>query len=225
MSSAFCCRRPRTISPILEGDDSRGWTWQARVQPSKLSRPGGSTSSRYTFRRADDLSTLKAILGNTSEDGAQKQMLCSDQGIPDGDQIQQQQELQPENSGSFSILKSKIRKKLSRNLASSSASVGGMSPPEAEQQVRYREELGRRLQEDLLTDKGAEEGGYDVDARFIETPVSTDSILEHLEGSRQTGVNHLTKEFQRTQMSWCEPDDGQHIKAVSGAYSDESRQW
>ncbi|KAI9773859.1 MAG: hypothetical protein M1840_006085 [Geoglossum simile] len=227
MSSTFCCRRPRTISPILEVDESRNWTQQPRVQPSKLSRPTGSTGSRHTFRRADDPSALKAIFGNKSEDGPEKQMLHSRRGIPGYDEVQQQQELRPESGGSFSIIKSKIRKKLSRNLASSGASVGGdINPLGVEPPVRYREESERSLQEDLLTDKGVEEGGYDVDARFIETPVSTDSILGHLEGVglRPTGVNHLTKEFQRVQMAWGEPDGGQG-KGVSGTHSDECSQW
>ncbi|KAI9767515.1 MAG: hypothetical protein M1839_004475 [Geoglossum umbratile] len=224
MSSVFCCRRPRTISPILGDDDDRNWTQRPRAQPSKLSRPTGSTSSRYTSRRAGDLDTLKGIFGDTSEDGTRKRQLHSRQEIPDYGEIrQQQQESQSENSASFSIIKMKIRKKLSRNLALSSTATGVDNPLETEQQVKPREELERRLQEDLLTDKGAEEGGYDVDARSIGTPVSADSILGHLEGaeSRQVGISHLAKAFQRIQMSWVEPDDRQYTEAVSDTYNDE----
>jgi hypothetical protein len=230
MSSILCCRHPRTISPKPEEIDGLGCTQRPYIRLSTHSDP---TSSRHISHGTEDLSTLKAIFGDTFENEALKQLHCPYQGISDREEIGQPlQVAQQENGGSFSVIKTRIRKRLSRNLALSSTTTGnGMegetSTLEIEQQTKSREELERNLQEDLLTDKGAEEGGYDVDAKFIGTPVSTDSILGHLEVTEScpVGARHLSKALPQTQMSWDKSGDIQLAEAVSNTYSGESGQW
>ncbi|KAI9867277.1 MAG: hypothetical protein M1813_009555 [Trichoglossum hirsutum] len=175
-----------------------------------------------------------AIFGDTHENEVQEQLLYSHQGTLNCEELgQQQQAVQPENGGSFSVIRTKIRKRLSRNLASSSTLPGGRtgdetSSLEMEQRTRSMENLEESLQEDLLTDKGAEEGGYDVDARFVGTPVSADSILGHLEGagSCSVGARYSDEAPEKTPMSWEESGDNQQIKVkvLSDAQNENSRQ-
>jgi hypothetical protein len=234
MSSILCCRHPRTISPIPEGHDGVNCTQQPRVWVSKNSHLAGPTTLCYASQETEDLGTLMAIFGDTHENEVQEQLLYSHQGTLNCEELgQQQQAVQPENGGSFSVIRTKIRKRLSRNLASSSTLPGGRtgdetSSLEMEQRTRSMENLEESLQEDLLTDKGAEEGGYDVDARFVGTPVSADSILGHLEGagSCSVGARYSDEAPEKTPMSWEESGDNQQIKVkvLSDAQNENSRQ-
>ncbi|KAH0563306.1 hypothetical protein GP486_002131 [Trichoglossum hirsutum] len=232
MSSILCCRHPRTISPIPEDRDGLNCTQRSHAWLSRHSHLTGPTALCYASQETEDLSSLRTIFGDTRENETQGQLPYSHQGTLNHEELgQQQQAVQLENSGSFSAIRKSIRKRLSRNLALSSTPGGGRtgdetSPLEIEQRTRSIEDSDKCLQHDLLTDKGAEEGGYDVDAWFVGTQVSADSILEQLEavGSRPVSARYSNRGTQQTPMSREDPGDKRQVQTMSNTRSENSRQ-
>lgn len=108
-----------------------------------------------------------------------------------------------ESSGRLQEVTSKIKKRLSRESATSKrSSRSKLGNERSEDDIERRKELKRalhrRLQEELLADKSISEGGYDTDAACIETPKTT---KEPGSPSVRDSPEYLSKALRQLQAS------------------------
>ncbi len=166
--SSLCCRGGRSESPALPN---------ARMQQP--------VREKDTTSQKSDEQAIKAIFKQRSSAG---EGLDSNLNVSGPDDIHRQ----PSTLRLHEVT-TKIRKRLSRDSGMSKKSYRKVRSATSEEEIERRRELKRalhrRLQEELLTDRTAESGGYDSDAESLVTPTFDDTFAEGGDPSKTAGID------------------------------------
>lgn len=172
MTSLFCCRAPRSSSPVLPNQRHID-TLNEKQRELRCHVPTYSVSIASS-KSVEDLQAIHQIFASSSEDGTRQGALAS-RGQTHGSDTNPDVKIQrQESSARLQNVTTMLRKRLSRDSA-----VSRQSPkrkvrhtPSEEEIKRRREQkraLNKRLKDDILKDRRVSEGGYDPDAETIAT--------------------------------------------------------
>ncbi|KAI9716016.1 MAG: hypothetical protein M1812_005650 [Candelaria pacifica] len=166
--SSLCCQGGRSESPALPNART--------LEPFR---------EKDTIDQKKDEQAIKAIFRQRSSTG---ECLNSDVDVSRPDDIQRR----PSTLRLHDVT-TKIRKRLSRDSGMSKKSYRKVRSATSEEEVERRRELKRalhrRLQEELLTDRTAEQGGYDSDAESLVTPTFDDTLAEGENHDKPAGID------------------------------------
>ncbi|KAI9876070.1 MAG: hypothetical protein M1830_007411 [Pleopsidium flavum] len=172
MPLPFCCHSQRSASPPLPNSRSLG---SSHYQPHASKPPHVSeyVATPCSSKGSEDLRALREIFG--SSNSIEETPFAPDQDVGLNDAAPVLNLRREESSGRIQEVTFKIKKRLSRESATSKKSSRSKIRDEtSEDDIKRRRELKRalhrRLKEELLADKSVSEGGYDTDAAYIETP-------------------------------------------------------
>lgn len=202
MPSLLCCRAPRSSSPPLP--NVRHVNISDEKQRELRHQVPTYSISIASSKSAEDLQAIHQIFASSSQDEGGQGALAPQGPMQELHTNTETQIHHKESSSRLQDVTTKLRKRLSRDSATSRRSSKRRSRnTTSEEDIERRRELKRalhkRLQDEILEDRRVSEGGYDPDAETIATPsVSRETtagsrisprylgeVLRHLESVRE----------------------------------------
>ncbi|MCJ1259422.1 hypothetical protein MMC24_007259 [Lignoscripta atroalba] len=196
MPGLLCCGSDRQPSPDLpnnryvdsSNDNSYGLLRQAHTP--------ASTASLDTSKSEEGVQEIREIFAFSSQDANAQEM---PQSSRNPNIHLHPTSARARHKGSSSRLHDVLRKRLSRDSVTSGRSSerkskSTLSEEDIERRRELRRALHRRLQEEILTDRRASEGGYDTDAEPIVVPNMTKSRSV---GTIRISPRHLSNVLRR----------------------------
>lgn len=173
MPSLLCCRAPRSSSPPLPS--VRHVNISDEKQRERRHRVPTYSISIASSKSAEDLQAIHQIFASSSQDESGQAALTPQGPIQELHTNPATKIHHKESSSRLQDVTTKLRKRLSRNSATSRrSSKRKLRSTTSEEDVERRRELKRalhkRLQDEILEDRRVSEGGYDPDAETIATP-------------------------------------------------------
>ena len=172
MTSLFCCRAPRSSSPVLPNQRHID-TLNEKQRELRCHVPTYSISIASS-KSVEDLQAIHQIFASSSENETRHGALASRGQTHELDTNPDLKIQWQESSGRLQNVTTMLRKRLSRDSAvSRRSSKRKVRYTPSEEEIKRRREqkhaLNMRLQDDILEDKRVSEGGYDPDAETIAT--------------------------------------------------------
>ncbi|KAI9696973.1 MAG: hypothetical protein M1836_004934 [Candelina mexicana] len=195
--SSLCCRSGRSESPALPNNRV--------LEPVR---------EKDSIGQRKDAQAIKAIFRQASSAGEGQ---GSDVDLSRPDEIHRR----PSTLRLHEVT-TKIRKRLSRDSGMSKKSYRKVRSATSEEEIERRRELKRashrRMQEELLTDRNAEQGGYDSDAESLVTPTFDDIDARGVKYFNPAGVDKHQKQGGLSESSCTSdelllPREGSPVKA------------
>ncbi|MCJ1484158.1 hypothetical protein MMC06_004326 [Schaereria dolodes] len=198
MPAVFCCAPCRHPSPVLPNsrhvDTSTG---RSNTLLTKSHIPA-SIRSLDTSKSGEEVEEIRQIFASSCQEPSGQEIIESPWS---NDFYAEAQSGRMRQQRSSSRLQDLLRKKLSRDsVTSGRTSKRNSKSTLSEEDIARRKELKRalhkRLQEEILADRRASEGGYDADAETVVVPQMTKSRST---GAMQISLQNPSNSLKRLQ--------------------------